>query len=104
MAPGFVAVISLSISTKIVLFVDKKPNSLVVSTRTHLSVDGAWNDSYAPPTNAKVATLILTLSGNMLRRAQKQACKVLPVVKTLYNNNIRIVGIIFYLCKGYRIT
>lgn len=53
----FVAVISLSMSTKIVLFVDRKPNLLVVSTeiplfvdrdiklavvstRTHLSVDG----------------------------------------------------------------
>ena len=59
---------------------------MYVSTETHLFVDRNRKILHAPvyvsPTNAKVATLILTLGGKTVRKAVKQAIIVEPVVNT----------------------
>ena len=44
--------------------------------------------SYAPPTNASVATLMRTEGGKTVRKASKQANKVDPVVNTSSITNI----------------
>lgn len=73
-------------STKSALFVDRSLKPTVLSTKSAIFVDRNRKTLLAPvytsPTNARVAMLILTLGGKTARRASKQACKVLPVVKT----------------------
>lgn len=70
------------VSTEMPLFVDRSHKLVALSTKTAHSVDRAGNISYASPTNAKVATLILTDGGNTVRRATRQAWRVAPVVNT----------------------
>ena len=68
------------------LFVERSLKPTVLSTQSAIFVDRNRKTLLAPvytsPTNARVAMLILTLGGKTARRASKQACKVLPVVKT----------------------
>ena len=70
------------VSTETTIFMDRSLEPTVVSTKTHLFVDRRQHGAYAPPTNPRVATLILTPGGKTARSARKQANKVEPVVKT----------------------
>ena len=69
-------------STETPVFMDKTAKSTILSTETALFVDRRPKGAYVPPTNPRVATLILTSDGKTARRASKQACRVAPVVKT----------------------
>ena len=63
---------------------DADGGGTVLSTKTPLFMDRNRKTLYAPayasPTNAKVATLILTDGGKTERRAEKKAARVEPVV------------------------
>ena len=73
---------SAILSTETPVFMDKTAKSTILSTETAIFVDRRPKGAYVPPTNPRVATLILTSDGKTARRASKQACRVAPVVKT----------------------